>query len=189
MRPEDASSRWRGLPEADDAAPIAMAAYVRAYGPTTADAFGTWLAGGWFGKRRLHAWFGELEPRLAEVDVEGEPRYVLADDLHELASTTPEPVVRLLPGFDQYVLGPGTADGHVVPPARRSEISRQSGWISPVVISGGVVRGTWQVDGGEVGVTWFREAGRVPRRHLQAEVKQLSSILGRDLRLVLDGVE
>src|SRR5262245_51079208 len=48
--PETASSRWRPLPEPDEAAPVAMTAYLRAYGPTTSDAFGNWLAGGYFGK-------------------------------------------------------------------------------------------------------------------------------------------
>jgi Winged helix DNA-binding domain len=189
MRPEDASARWRGLSEPDNAAPVAISAYLRAYGPTTADAFGTWLAGGWFGKRRLRAWFGELEHRLAEVDVEGEQRYVLADDLDELLSATPTPAVRLLPGFDQYVLGPGTGDIRVVAAARRSAVSRQSGWIAPVVVSAGVVRGTWGIDGDEVPISWFREGGRAPRTLLRAEVGRLSSILELDLSAAVDTVD
>src|SRR5262245_45747509 len=115
MLPESASSRWRPLPEPEEAAPIAMSAYLRAFGPTTSDAFGNWLAGGYFGKRQLRAWFGALGDRLAEVDVEGQRRYVLADDLDELVATRPSAAVRLLSGFDQYVLGPGTGDARVVP--------------------------------------------------------------------------
>jgi hypothetical protein len=182
MRPEDASSRWTGLPDPVQAAPLAIAAYFRAYGPATIDAFGHWLAGGWFGKRQLRAWFGGLEDRLAEVNVDGERAYVLLEDLDELASASPTRAVRLLPGFDQYVLGPGTGDGHVVPTSRRAEVSRQSGWISPVVVAGGVVCGTWELDGGEARIAWFGEAGRPPRKALQAELERLSSILNRDLR-------
>jgi hypothetical protein len=184
VRPENASARWRGLPDPGEAAPVALAAYVRAYGPTTVEAFGNWLAGGWFGKRQLRAWFAELEPALAEVDVDGERAYVLAEDVDELASTQPTAAVRLLPGFDQYVLGPGTADGRVVPASRRAAVSRQAGWISPVVVAGGVVRGTWELDGDDLRVAWFAEAGRQPRRALHAEAGRMSSILGRDLRLV-----
>jgi hypothetical protein len=77
--PEHASPRWGGLPEPNDAAPLAIAAYVRAYGPTTVDAFGRWLAGGWFGTRQLRAWFDSLEARFTEVDVDGERAYVLAE--------------------------------------------------------------------------------------------------------------
>ena len=185
MRPEDASSRWAGLPEPDRAAPLAIVAYLRAYGPATIDAFGNWLAGGWFGKRRLRAWFGELEGQLAEVDVDGEPAYVLAEDLDELIAATPTAAVRLLPGFDQYVLGPGTGDGHVTPTSRRAEVSRQSGWISPVVVVGGVVCGTWELDGDHARVAWFKEAGRPPRSALRAEVARLSTILDRELRSVI----
>ncbi len=182
IHPENASSNWRPLPEPDDAAPIAMAAYLRAYGPTTAEAFGNWLAGGYFGKRQLRAWFAALEDRLAEVDVDGERMVVLADDLTELAETEPTRAVRLLPGFDQYVLGPGTADGHVVPPSRRTAVSRQAGWISAVVVAGGVVGGTWELDDTEARIAWFRESGRPPLRMLRAEVGRLGEIIGRELR-------
>lgn len=182
MRPQDASPRWRRLPDPDAAAPAAISAYLRAYGPATVDAFGTWLAGGWFGKRRLRAWFGELGERIAEVEVDGERAYVLAEDVDDVASTSPTAVVRLLPGFDQYVMGPGTGDGRVVPASRRAAVSRQSGWISPVVVVGGVVRGTWELDGVQARVAWFEEAGRPPRRALHEELARLASILGRDLQ-------
>ena len=72
MRPEAASSRWAGIPDPDEAAPIAIAAYFGAYGPATVEAFGNWLAGGWFGKRQLRIWFSALGDRLAEVEVDGE---------------------------------------------------------------------------------------------------------------------
>ena len=182
MRPEEASSRWGGIPDPDEAAPIAIVAYFGAYGPATIDAFGSWLAGGWFGKRQLRTWFSALGDRLAEVEVDGERAHVLAKDLDELVSARPTTAVRLLPGFDQYVLGPGTGDGHVVPTSRRAAVSRQAGWISPVVVVGGVVCGTWELDGDRVRVAWFREAGRLPRNALEEEVARLSSILDRGLR-------
>jgi hypothetical protein len=185
MRPEDASSRWSGLPDPDEAAAVAIVAYFRSYGPATIDAFGNWLAGGWFGKRQLRTWFSALEHRLVQVDVDGEHTHVLAEDLDELASVSPTTAVRLLPGFDQYVLGPGTGDGHVVPASRRAAVSRQSGWISPVVVVGGVVCGTWELDGDRVRVAWFGEAGRPPRNALRAELTRLSSITDRDLRSVI----
>jgi Winged helix DNA-binding domain len=182
MRPEDASSRWGGIPDPDDAAPLAIVAYLGAYGPATAAAFGNWLASGYFGKRGLRAWFSSLGERVVEVDVDGERAHVLAEDVDELVSMTPTKKVRLLPGFDQYVLGPGTGDGHVVPTSRRAAVSRQSGWISPIVVVGGVVCGTWELDGDRVRVAWLREAGRPPRTALGTEVTRLSTILDRDLR-------
>jgi hypothetical protein len=182
MRPDSASSRWAGVPDPEEAARVAMAAYFAAYGPTTIERFGRWLAGGWFGKRQLRAWFSGVAAAMAEVEVDGEPMHVLADDVDELASTAPTRAVRLLPGFDQYVLGPGTADAHVVPAARRAAVSKQSGWIAPVVVARGVVRGTWELDRDTVRVAWFEEAGKPPRKALGAEVGRLSELLGRDLR-------
>jgi Winged helix DNA-binding domain len=180
-RPEAASSRWAGVPDPDEAAPIAIAAYFGTYGPATLDALGAWL-GGRVDKRRLRTWFSALGDRLADVEVDGERTYVLTEDLDELAAAGATSAVRLLPGFDQYVLGPGTADGHVVPTARRAAVSKQGGWISPVVVAGGVVSGTWKLDGDQVRVAWFREAGTPPRAALEREVGRLSSILDRDLR-------
>jgi hypothetical protein len=76
LLPEHASSRWMGLPDPEEAAAIAIVAYFRTYGPATIDAFGKWLAGGWFGTRQLRTWFDALEHRLAEVDVDGERAHV-----------------------------------------------------------------------------------------------------------------
>jgi hypothetical protein len=185
MLPEAASSHWAGVPDPDEAAPAAIVAYLGAYGPATVDAFGNWLSGGWFGKHQLRIWFGALGDRLVEVELDGQPAHVLAEDLDELASSKPTTAVRLLPGFDQYVLGPGTGDGHVVPTARRASVSKQSGWISPVVVARGSVCGTWELDGERVRVAWFREAGRPPRKALDEEIARLSSILDRDLSMAI----
>ncbi len=185
MRPEAASSRWAGVPDPDEAAPIALIAYLGAYGPTTVDGFSNWLSRGRIAKRQLRTWFSALGDRLAEVEVDGDRAYALAEDLDELAAARPTTAVRLLPGFDQYLLGPGTEDGHVVPAARRTAVSKQSGWISPVVVSGGVVSGTWELERDQVRVAWFKEAGRLQRNALEAEVARLSSILNRDLRAAM----
>lgn len=182
IRPEAASRGWRGVPDADDGAPIAIAAYLRAYGPAGLEPLRGWLAGS-ADKRRLRAWLADLRDRLAEVELDGESAYVLAEDLDELTATGPTTAVRLLPAFDQYVLGPGTADGHVVPTTRRSAVSRPAGRIAPVVVAGGVVSGTWELKGALLTVTWFREAGRAPRAALIAECGRLAGVLNRDLHL------
>jgi hypothetical protein len=185
-RPDVASLRWAGVPEPEDAAPVAIASYLGAHGPATFESFGQWLAGGYFGKRQLRTWFEAMGDRLAEVEIDGQPMWVLAEHLDELVAATPTTAVRLLPGFDQYVMGPGSGDGQVVPAARRAAVSKQSGWISPVVVAGGAVSGTWELDGDRVRVAWFREAGRRPGAALGDEVKRLSAILDRDLGLTVE---
>ncbi len=180
--PTAASSRWAGVLEPDEAAPIVIVGYLGAYGPATIDNFRNWLSRGRVSARQIRSWFGALGKRLAEIEVEGERRYVLAKDLDEIAATRPTRAVRFLPGFDQYVLGPGTEDGHIVPPKRRTAVSKQAGWIAPIVVAGGSVTGTWEVDGDRLRVNWFKESGAPPRARLAAEVERLSAILGRELR-------
>ncbi|MFZ0216019.1 MAG: crosslink repair DNA glycosylase YcaQ family protein, partial [Candidatus Dormiibacterota bacterium] len=108
-----------------------------------------------------------------------------AEDLDSLAAATPprSPTVRLLPGFDQWVLGPGTGDPHILVPFRRRLVSRQSGWIAPVVVADGVVSGTWELGANGVRLNWFAEAGRPPADSLQRELDRLSVILDRGLNL------
>jgi hypothetical protein len=183
IRPERASARWAGVPELEVAAPAAILAYLAAYGPATPYSFARWGARGRVGTRRVRAWFAELGDRLTRIEVDGEPAYVRSVDVEELAAARPSSTVRLLGGFDAYVLGPGTDDGHVVSAAHRAAVSRQAGWISPVVLRGGVVCGTWELDDGTARIRWFREAARISRAALAAEVDRLSTVIARDLRL------
>ena len=181
-RPDLASALWAGVPDPDDAAPIVILAYLAAYGPATTDNIRNWLARGRVSIRRMRAWVSAIRDRLAGVEVDGEPAWVRAEDLDALAAARPSSAVRLLPGFDAYVLGPGTDDNRVVSAARRGVVSRQAGWISPVVVAGGLVTGTWELDRDTARIGWFGEAGRVPRAALVGEVARLSRILRRELR-------
>lgn len=185
MRPESASSSWAGVPDPDDAAPRVIAAYFSAYGPATIVNFHSWLARGWVGAKRVRTWFAELGDRLTEVHVEGERRLILTEDLGDLVAARATGAVRLLPGFDQYVLGPGTDDRHIVAPARRTAVSKQSGWIAPIVVARGVVAGTWELAGDDVRIAWFEEALRPPAGAVEAEVGRLSAIVGRELRATI----
>lgn len=175
----DRNPRWAGVPELHEAGMRAVEAYFRAYGPTTPDHLRYWLGEGLgAGRKRIQSWIAGFGDRLTAVDVDGESAYVLREDLEELVATPPTTAVRLLPGHDQWVLGPGTADAHVVPPARRALVSRQAN----IVIVGGVVSGTWSLTQDQVVVAWFGEAGRPPREALAEEVGRLAVILDRPLR-------
>ena len=181
QHPSNASSRWKGLPDPEEAAPIVIAAYFGAYGPATIGNFRNWLTRGRVSARQIKAWFDAAKDRLVEVRVGSDRLLILAEDADELAATRPTKTVRLLPGFDQYVLGPGTEDRNVIPLKRRWTVSRQSGWIAPIVVAGGVVSGTWEIADGRVRVGWFKEAGRPARGRIAAEVARLAAILDRDL--------
>jgi len=185
-RPADASTEWAGLPAPEDAAPVAVEAYFGAYGPATLEAFNHWMGGGWLRKRALREMVdAHGGGRLVEVDVEGRRAFVLAEHVDGLVAARANSPVRLLPNFDAWVLGPGSRDEQVVPAARLAAVSRQAGWISPIVVAGGVVAGTWQLDKDRLAVAWFPEAGNLPADKLEAEVDRLSTILGRPLSLTV----
>jgi hypothetical protein len=168
---------WTGLPEPVAAARTAVDGYLGAYGPATAATFGNWLSRG-VGKAMVQGWFAELAAELVTVEVDGRPLLARAADADEIAATRPSRAVRLLAGFDQYVLGPGTDDEQVVPPAHRTDVSRTSGWIAPVVLAGGRVAGTWQAADGALDVVLFADAPPVDRRALDAEIDRLRDVLG-----------
>lgn len=148
----DQNPRWPGIPDLDDAGPRAIAAYLRTYGPATFDHVEYWLGSGLSaGRKRLVAWWAGMADQLTEVDVEGTTAYVLAEDIDSLAAAEPSDSVRFLPGHDQWVMGPGTKDEHVTPPALRDLVTRKAN----LVIRGGVVSGTWSDRSGERVVTWL----------------------------------
>lgn len=180
----DDNPRWKGIPDLDDAGRHAVEAYVRTYGPATPEHLQYWLGNGLSaGRKRIQTWFADVGDRLAEVDVEGETHYVLREDLDAVTAARPSKAVRFLPGHDQWVIGPGTKDVHVTPAPRRTPITRKA---NPVIY-GGVVSGTWVATGDEVTVTWFEDAGRVPRSALAEEAERLGGILGRALGLEVRG--
>lgn len=179
----DDNPRWAGIWDLDEAGPYAITSYFRAYGPATGEHVHYWLGEGLSaGRKRLRSWLNDLTDRLAAVDIEGETAYVLAEDLDELLATSPTDAVRLLPGHDQWVIGPGTKDRHVVPAAHRTPVTRKAN----LVIAGGVVSGTWSAAADELRVTWFAEHGKPPRKALDEEVARLAGILDRPLRATVD---
>ena len=175
----DHNPRWPGIPDLDDAGPRAVVAYFRTYGPATIEHLHYWLGNGLSaGRKRLDSWVDGLGDRLVPIDVDGSVAYVVREDVGALAATDPSEAVRFLPGHDQWVMGPGTKDTHVTPPARRDLVTRKA---NPV-IAGGVVCGTWARKGDEVTVSWLDERRR-PQRAIEQETARLAAALGTDLRL------
>jgi len=178
----DDNPRWRGVWDLDEAGPHAIAAYFRAYGPATHDHIHYWLGNGLSaGRKCLQLWLTRMSDRLVEVDVAGESAFVLGEDVDELMAARPTSAVRLLPGHDQWVIGPGTKDAHVVPPTRRTRITRKAN----LVVAGGVVRGTWLAKAGDIEVTWFGENGKPPLNDVTEEVGRLSAFLDRPLKMTI----
>ena len=179
----DAVPGWGGIPDVDEAGPRVVEAYFRAYGPASPDRLHEWLGPGLGVKRKAIAgWLDGLADRLSALTIDGERVLVLREDLDGLRASRASNAVRLLPGRDPWVMGPGTDDPRVVPPARRGLVSRAAN----LVVARGVVAGTWAIRDDRVRVTWFEESGRVPRAALADECARLSSFLDRPLGPALE---
>lgn len=173
---------WAGIPDLDVAGPRVVEAYFSTYGPATADRVHDWFGKGLGAKRRaITGWLDRLGERLVPLTVDGERVLALRKDVEELQAAQASTAVRLLPGRDPWVMAPGTADARVVPPARREAVSRSAN----LVVSGGVVAGTWTVRGGRIDLAWFAESGAVPHGALGHEAAALGQRLDRSLDLVV----
>lgn len=192
---------WQGLPDTDVAARTAVRAYLGAYGPADPAAFDAWLTRGQSRKADVRRWFEVASDDLITVEVAGSTAYpvasadaraasgrvayLLAEHLDDLAASEPSDVVRLLPGFDQYVLGPETGAVELIPPQRRALVSRSAGWISPVVVHGGRVVGVWDPLDTHADIRLWSD---VSDEGLTDEIARWSTYLGRDLDVQISRV-
>jgi hypothetical protein len=108
------------------------------------------------------------------VEIEGAEAYVLPENLEQLMSTPKSNAVRLLPAYDQWVMGPGTSDTNIVPPKIRSDLSQG---VNPVIL-GGRVSATWSVADDTVTIAWSDQR-KAPKEQIAQEVERLATILDR----------
>lgn len=174
----DANPRFTGVPGLDDAGRRAIEIYLSAYGPATPAHLEYWLAQGLSaGRKRVLNWWASLADRMAEVSLDGKSAYLLREDLGSLLAVRPNEALRLLPVYDQWVMGPGTADAHVTPAARRALISSGANF----AIVSGVVAGTWDLKGDLLKVEWFDKKKAPPSAALAGEIERVGRVLGRKI--------
>ena len=96
--------------------------------------------------------------------------------------------VRLLPGFDQYVIAASHHAEQLLPEGLRARVYRPQGWISPVLLVNGRMEGTWrhELKGSQVEVTLqpFGEAPVWVRRAAALEAERLAAFLDGKLHLI-----
>jgi hypothetical protein len=153
-----------GQPAVEAAIDALVLAHAGAYGPSDPAEFARWFDLKPPLAKRAYARLTEAGA-LAWVDVEGVagavPRDLLDSLLAEPARASTPPVVRLLPAFDPYTVGSTRQLDRLMPAARKAEVSRPQGWISPVLAVDGRIAGVWERDPtGAVAVTAFERLGR-----------------------------
>jgi hypothetical protein len=155
-------------PQGDDALAALARHYFKAYSPATAADFSTWS--GLPAGRAVAL----IESELTAVDIDGRPGY-------RLGSVEPARGLRLLPAFDNYLIGyrdrsaamPTALHGHVF----------QGGMIRPAIVRDGRVIGTWTLDRarGRIAVSPFDPLPAAVARQVADEVADVGRFLGREL--------
>jgi hypothetical protein len=136
----DASAPAAATPDGPAAVAEVARRYLAAYAPATREDFGRWWAVSPAEAGRVLRGLGDqIEP----VRVEGVDAWMPAGAAAEASALEPAGVVRLLPAFDPLVVG-ATRVGLITPIARREEVYRPQGWLSPVIAIDGRIVGTWR---------------------------------------------
>ena len=183
---------WLGKqPAADPEASAVEAArrYLAVHGPATREDLARWWGVAPAPGGRLLKAMGD---EVVEVDVEGAPMWMMAADAKDAAKGPRAKTVRLLPGFDQYVLA-ATLHADKLMPGERADLRplvyRNQGWISAVVLVDGRMAGVWRFE---------RKGRRLPveiepfpgvkvtkalRAAVEREAEDVARFLGGDLSL------
>ena len=168
---------WLGEPEPmerDPALAELAVRYLAAHGPSEPADLALWS--GIFVADARRAWTS-IADRLVEVRTTNGIRW----SLRSRAGGAPRRLVRLLPAFDEYLLGWKDRET-AVPTEHRAEVNRGGGWIRPVLLVDGRAVGTWSTNRTSNALrlevrpfsppaTWIRSA-------IDAEAQDLGGFLG-----------
>jgi hypothetical protein len=172
-------------PDSGDALREVTRRFLAAYAPLTAKDLALWWGG--FGPARGARMLAALGEEAVELDVEGEPAWVLARDVRGMSSAESPNAARLLPAFDPWVVGASRSAPSLRDPRHKARVYRAQGWISPVVLVNGRMVGVWRhVRKGRRLMVEIEPFGRLPawaRVQLEAEAERLAEFLGGDLVL------
>ena len=167
FRPDDRDAALRTL----------VTRYLYAYGPATPQHFARWLS---IPPRRAVELFDELADELEQVELDGEPGWVMAGD-----TATPQQRhrgIRLLPYFDAFVVA-GQPRERLYPGAAATRGLTPAGQAGnyPVLLVDGVVGGVWHQrrSGRKLAITVepLRELTATHRRQLDDEVELVGAVM------------
>ncbi|MGA2741957.1 MAG: winged helix DNA-binding domain-containing protein [Bryobacteraceae bacterium] len=164
--------------------------FLEAHGPATYHDLARWW-GGSSSVATARQWIAALGEEVTPVDLDGAQAWMLTSHVRELRELPPSRLVRLLPGFDQYVVAASHHAEHLLPGDFRRRIYRPQGWISPVLLVNGRMEGIWrhEIKGSriEVAIEPFVKAPVWVRRAAGQEAERLAAFLGGTLDLTWKG--
>jgi hypothetical protein len=184
------SSQYRWVPRADwlgpaaapapapEAARVSLArSWLATYGPATAGDLKWWT--GWTAGETKRALSGLP---LVEVDLDGRPALVLADDVEPVAgseSGSGSPWAALLPALDPSVMGWADREWFLGDAEQRALLFDRSGNAGPTVWWDGQVVGSWaQRRDGEIAVRLLRDIGAEGMAAVNEAAERLRQAIG-----------
>ncbi len=165
---------WSWEPDREEAMAALATRYVASHGPVTERDFAGWCHQTLTFAREAVALAGDA----VATETIGGQAYLVAADRPQPASGTP---VRLLPGFDEYVLGYKDRSAILTPEEELRVVPGKNGMFLGTVVVGGLVVGTWNrkttARRTVVTVTPFGSLSATRRR----EVERAATAYGRHL--------
>jgi hypothetical protein len=176
VRPDQWLGGWHDV-DPQEALVEVFRRYLHAYGPATARDFAQWFALPLPAARAVQA---AVADELVEVDVEGDPGWLLAADLAALGPEAHQSV-HLLPHFDCYGIGcHPRARLFLAETKHRTLVGGQAGPV-PVLLVDGVVAGVWKREGSgrrvAIQVEPFAPLTPAQQTQLEAAAARIGAIL------------
>ena len=157
-------------PPPEEAEADLAGAWLRAFGPATADDLQWWA--GWTGRQTRRAL---VAVRATEVDLDGRVGWILPDD--DSPPVVPGPWVALLPSLDPTAMGWKERSFYLG--EHGAQLFDRSGNIGPTVWSDGRVVGGWaQRADGEIRFRLLEDTGGETRDRVEAAAAELAGWLG-----------
>ena len=168
---------------------FALRRFLHAYGPSTQAEFARWFALDPAITRRL---FDALSEEIAEVDVEGDRRWILRADARVTAHEADD-AVNLVPHFDVFVVGSHPRRQLMDPDSDVARLSPGTAAGFAVILVGGRVGGVWERrPKGKRLLVRADPSGRLTRAQktaLEAQAHRVASILELECDFELGPVE
>lgn len=98
------------------------------------------ISGGGGSVSTARQWIASLGEEVSPMRLDGAPAWMLSAHVRDVRELPPIRSVRLLPGFDQYVVAASCHAEHLLPCHLRGRVYRPQGWISPVLLVNGACR-------------------------------------------------
>jgi len=162
-----------------EARQILFRRFMRAYGPATVHDFAKWAG---IAMQHAKETKDAVQDDLIEVNVEGAKAFILREDLKQLLDgPCQDNFLRLLPGFDSYLLAHVSKD-HLVQRKHYKRVYRNQGWISNVVLLGGRIIAIWSYKRSAsrivVTIEPLESLSRTIRQNILDEADNIASFLG-----------